>query len=286
MWLFIFNIGVVMKINIYSKNATYQKFEVLKTNRNKRFKYGEFLVEGVRNINQAIKNNWEFVSLIYSTDKILSDWAKQVINTVKTETNYILTNDLMQQLSGKEDASEIMAIIKMRNNSIYNLELSQKPLIVLFDRPSNKGNLGAIIRSCDAYGVDALIVTGHSVDIYDPEVIVAGMGSFFNMHVYRMADNSEILDYINHLKKGYCDFCTIATTAHKQTPIYEEWLNHSCMLMLGNETDGLCKNLYGIADKTITIPMAETSSASSFNVACAATTMIYEIVRQRNINSK
>lgn len=67
------------EVKVNSKNATYQKFEVLKTNRNKRYKYGEFFVEGVRNINEAIKNNWEICSFIYSDKSKLSDWAKKVI---------------------------------------------------------------------------------------------------------------------------------------------------------------------------------------------------------------
>ncbi|MHB8129455.1 MAG: hypothetical protein ACYDEX_10685, partial [Mobilitalea sp.] len=62
-----------MKVQkIFSKNAQYQKFEVLKTNRNKRFKYNEFFVEGVRNINEAIHNNWSIVSFLYSTQDKLS----------------------------------------------------------------------------------------------------------------------------------------------------------------------------------------------------------------------
>lgn len=269
-------------IRIYSQNAAYQKFEVLKTNRNKRFKYREFLVEGVRNINQAIKNNWKFSSLIYSDAVELSNWAKDIIATTNTDVNYILTHDLMKQLSSKEDTSELMAIIKMRDDSIYDIDLRDNPLILLFDRPSNKGNLGTIIRSCDAFGVDALIITGHSVDMYDPDVIVSGMGSFFNLPVFRASDNNEIIEFINQMKQQYPNFETIATTAHKQAAIYNSDLKNPCMLMMGNETDGLCRNLYSIADKTVTIPMADSSSASSFNVACAATTMIYEIVRQRN----
>ena len=87
---------------IYSKNAKYQKFEVLKTNRNKRYKYGEFFVEGVRNINTAIQNGWKFSSLIYSDEMQLSNWAKDIIRTLKTEVNYVLPAHLMQELSGKE----------------------------------------------------------------------------------------------------------------------------------------------------------------------------------------
>ncbi|MEG0457012.1 MAG: hypothetical protein RR549_02665, partial [Oscillospiraceae bacterium] len=139
-----------MKVKkIFSKNADYQKLEVLKSNRNKRYKYKEFFVEGVRNINQAIKNNWEFSSIIYNSEIELSNWAKNIINTVKTDLNYELTSALMNDISSKEDASEILAIVKMRND-IFDFNLSKNPLILLFDRPSNKGNLGTIIRSCDA----------------------------------------------------------------------------------------------------------------------------------------
>src|SRR5699024_6493863 len=61
---------------VYTRSATYQKFEVLKTNRNKRYKYGEFFVEGVRNINNAVENGWEIVSFLYDGDRKLSDWAR------------------------------------------------------------------------------------------------------------------------------------------------------------------------------------------------------------------
>lgn len=63
--------------HINTRNATYQKFEVLKTNRNKRYRYGEFFVEGVRNINEAIENGRHISSFIYSGDEPLSDWANR-----------------------------------------------------------------------------------------------------------------------------------------------------------------------------------------------------------------
>ena len=75
-------------VKIYSKNAAYQKFEVLKTNRNKRHRYGEFFVEGVRNINEAEKNGWRFSSFLYSSERSLSGWAKEKLASVKTDVNY------------------------------------------------------------------------------------------------------------------------------------------------------------------------------------------------------
>lgn len=148
------------EIKIYSKNNIFQKFVVLKTNRNKRYRYNEFLVEGVRSLNEAVKNNWKIKSFLYDRNN-LSGWAEEMINKVKTDINYCLSSELMEELSGKEDTSELMAVIEMREDKLDHVMLSDNPFIVLFDRPSNKGNLGTMIRSCDALGADMLIITGH-----------------------------------------------------------------------------------------------------------------------------
>ena len=265
---------------IFSKNNIYQKFEVLKTNRNKRYRYHEFLVEGVRSLNEAVKNNWKIKSFLYDKNN-LSDWAKDMIKNVNTDENYCLTAELMRELSDKEDTSELMAVIEMREDTFENVPLSDNPFIVLFDRPSNKGNLGTMIRSCDALGADMLIVTGHAVDVYDPDVIVSAMGSFFNLPVIRIADNNVLFEYISKLKKRYPDFILLGTTAHKESPVYSVDLTGPLMLMMGNETMGLNKAFKEYCDLLCTIPMSENSYASSFNVSCAASILMYEITRQR-----
>lgn len=269
-----------MEINVFSKNSTYQKFEVLKSNRNKRYRYNEFLVEGVRSLNEAVKNDWKIRSFLYVKDS-LSDWARNMIATVSTEQNYCLTLELMRELSGKTDSSELMAVIEMREDRLDSVPLSKIPFIVLFDRPSNKGNLGTMIRSCDALGADMLILTGHAVDLYDPDVVVSAMGSFFNLPVVRIADNTELFDYIEELRKSYPTLKVIGTTAHKESPIYNEDLTQPVVLMMGNETMGLNKMFKEYCDKLCTIPMDEDSYASSFNVSCAASILMYEVVRQR-----
>ena len=266
---------------IFTKNSTYQQIEVLKTNRNKRYKMNQFLVEGVRSLKEAAKNGWKIKSLIYCSEN-LSDWAKEMIREVKTEVNYNLTSQLLSELSDKTDTSELMAIIEMREDRLDTLRLSKTPFLVLFDRPSNRGNLGTMIRSCDALGADALILTGHAVDLYDPDVVVSAMGSFFNLPVVRIADNRELYAYLDKLREEYPGFMTFGTTAHKESPIWGENLTMPLLLMIGNETMGLNKAFKEYCDKLCTIPMAETSYASSFNVSCAASIMMYEIVRQRS----
>lgn len=268
------------EINITTKNNDYQKFEVLKTNRNKRYRYRQFLVEGVRSLNEAVNNGWHICSLIYDKSH-LSDWAKDMIRKVKTETNYNLAPMLLKELSGKEDTSELMAVIEMRNDSLEDIQLSANPFIVLFDRPSNKGNLGTMIRSCDAMGADLLIITGHAVDLYEPDVVVAAMGSFFNLPVVRVEDNQKLYQYIEGLKSQYPGFTVAGTTAHKKNPIYHTDLSGPVLLMMGNETMGLNKAFKEYCDILCTIPMSEHSYASSFNVSCAGAILMYEITRQR-----
>ena len=270
------------EIKIFNKNNIYQRFEVLKTNRNKRYRYNEFLVEGVRSLNEAVKNGWKIRSFLYD-GREMSDWAINMLREVPTDANYRLTPELMRELSGKEDTSELMAVIEMRQDSLEKVPLSDNPYLVLFDRPSNRGNLGTLIRSCDALGADMLILTGHAVDLYDPDVVVSAMGSFFNMPVVRISDNKELFSYVERLKEQYPGFVTIGTTAHKQNPIYGADLTGPLMLMVGNETMGLNKAFKEYCDLLCTIPMAETSYASSFNVSCAASIMMYEVTRQRKL---
>ena len=142
-----------------------------------------------------------------------------------------------------------------------------------------------MIRSCDALGADMLILTGHAVDLYDPDVVVSAMGSFFNMPVIRIADNQELFAYVQKLKEQYPQFLTVGTTAHKEFPVYRADLSGPLMLMMGNETMGLNKAFKEYCDMLCTIPMSEKSYASSFNVSCAASILMYEVTRQREMNA-
>ena len=270
-----------MDKKIYSQNADFQRLMVLKTNRYKRHKYRAFFVEGVRNINNAIAYGWHIQSLIYSGERVLSDWAVQTLASVRSDGNYALTNDLMEVLSGKADTSELLAIVSMRVDDLSRLVLPEKPLLALFDRPSNHGNLGTIIRSCDGLGVDGLILTGHAADLYDSEVIAATMGSFFKLPVIRVADNASLFGYIDRLREQHPGFQLVGTTAHKEVNVWEADFRCPAMILIGNETDGLCRAYKEACDVLVTIPMPQDSAASSFNVGCAATVLFYEARRQR-----
>lgn len=267
-------------VKVKKEDNNFQKFEVLKRNRNKRHKYQEFFVEGVKNINEAIKNKWEINSFIYSGDKELSNWAKEILGSVKVEKIFELTQELLGKLSEKEDTSELIAIVSMKPDNIKRMKVRDKFLIAVFDRPSNKGNLGTIIRSCDAMGCDGLIITGHSVDLYDPDTIVSTMGSFFKLPVIRLQSYAEIDDWVASFKSTKHEIQIVGTSPYGECRLDECDFNKSTVFLIGNETDGLSRNYMEISDKLVKIPMG--GSADSLNVACATSIVLYEINRQRN----
>ena len=270
--------GKIIKVS--KENTAFQLFEVLKRNRYKRHKHQLFFVEGVRNINEAIKQGWSCDALIYSGEIQLSDWALNLLKQVKANGLYELSQPLMEKLSSKTDTSELLAIFEMKLDDTNRIQLKENPLIVVMDRPSNMGNLGTLIRSCDAFGVDGLIMTGHAADLYDPETIASSVGTFFSMPVIRLPSYKETQVYLDQLKNDFPALQVIGTSAKGDLYINHCEYQRPTMLLIGNETLGLSDNFKNMCDQLVKIPMGGT--ASSLNVSCAASIALYEISRQRH----
>lgn len=266
---------------IYSRNADFQLLSALLENRQQRNRQGVFLVEGVRNINAAIERGWTVRALLFAPERPLSQWAQERIATTPVETHYHLSPDLLDELSGKDESSELLALVQMRRLTVADLPTAERPLYCLFDRPSNRGNLGTIIRSCDALGVDALAITGHGVDPYDPETVGASMGSFFALPLAQVNSAAEFDDWVTILRERHAGFQVVGTSAHGVADIDAIDLRLPTMLLIGNESDGLSHRLVSACDVLARIPMTQGSGASSLNVAAAATVLFYEAARQR-----
>lgn len=262
-------------INVGKRNNIFQHIIVLKTNRYKRNDFQEFFVEGVHNIKLALKYGWTVKHWIIANRK-LSSWATNMLETVKTEANYCFTDELLREISDRTDTSEIMAVFQMKKMTIAT---SQNPFIIIFDRPSKKGNLGTIMRSADAFGCDGIIVTGHGVDIYDPEVLSASMGSFFAVSTERIESNKEVEERLYDLKQKFPEMTIVATTEVGEISIREANFNKPLVLLVGNEASGLSKFYLDICDQTVRIPMV--GEATSFNVANATSIFMYEVFSQR-----
>ena len=150
---------------------------------------------------------------------------------------------------------------------------------MVFDRPASPGNLGTIIRSCDALHVDGLVITGHAADLYDPETISATTGSFFALPVVRLPSRKELMPWFATIEQTIGSFQIVGSSAKAEEEITTHDFTKPTILVIGNETWGLSAGYKELCDSIVRIPIY--GSATSLNVACAASVMLYEIDRQR-----
>ncbi len=266
-------------IKIYTENNDFQYIETLQRNREKRQKNKEFFIEGVRPINQALQHNWHIRAFAYSREKRLSDWAEGILARSQASAHYELRLPLLEKLSNKSEASELLALVTMPEDDVTRIPISEKLRVVIFDRPASPGNLGTIIRSCDALHVDGLIITGHAVDLYDPETISATTGSFFALPTVRLPSQKEVQSWLTTIRNQLQHVQLVGSSEDAEVDIAQHDFTHPTLLVVGNETWGMSASYKALCDAMVKIPMY--GSASSLNVACATSIILYEIDRQR-----
>ena len=266
-------------VKIYTENNDFQYVETLRRNREKRQKNKEFFIEGVRPINQALQHNWQIRAFVYSREKKLSDWAEDILVRSQASEHYELRLPLLEKLSNKSEVSELVAIVTMPEDDIARIPVSEKLLVVIFDRPASPGNLGTLIRSCDALHVDGLIITGHAVDLYDPETISGTTGSFFALPTVRLPSQKELQPWLTALQQQFSHIQLVGSDEDAEVTIDQHDFTAPTLLVVGNETWGMSASYKALCDAMVKIPMY--GSASSLNVACATSILLYEIDRQR-----
>jgi 23S rRNA (uridine2479-2'-O)-methyltransferase len=266
-------------IRIYTENADYQHIEALRRNRAKRQRHREFFVEGVRPINVALRHGWRVNAFVYALERRLSDWAAGILEGSAAALHVELPERLLEQLSLKDEASELLAVVAMPEDRLERIRVGEPPLVVVFDRPVSPGNLGTLIRSCDAFGADGLVISGHACDLYDPETIRASTGSIFALPAVRLPSHAELLPWLGRLRERHPGLQVVGTDEHGEHEVAAHDFTRPTVLLLGNETRGLSAAYRALADAAVRIPIG--GSASSLNVAVAGSIVLYEASRQR-----
>jgi TrmH family RNA methyltransferase len=268
-------------VKIYSENNVFQHVETLRRNREKRQHHKEFFVEGVRHINQTLTHHWPIKAFFYAPERQLSDWARTILRNSTAEMHVEMPLPLLEKLSNKNEPSELLAIVAMPEDSLTRIPIKPSLLVVAFDRPASPGNLGTLIRSCDALRVDGLIISGHSVDLYDPETISASTGSLFALPIVRLASHKTLLPWLETVRQTLGTVQVVGSDEKGSVSIQEHDFTPPTVLVAGNETWGMSAGYKAICDQIVRIPIF--GSASSLNVACATSIVLYEISRQRGL---
>jgi tRNA G18 (ribose-2'-O)-methylase SpoU len=175
----------------------------------------------------------------------------------------------------------LMAVVAQPVNSLDRVPLTDDLLVLILDRPHSPGNLGSAIRSADALGAQAVLITGHAADLYDPKTVRATMGSLFELPVVTIQGYTELEAWLSQVRARLGKVQVVATSAHAEMQLYEHDLTCATVIVIGNETTGISNYYRDVCDVFLSIPMR--GAATSINASVAASVFLYEARRQREI---
>jgi TrmH family RNA methyltransferase len=248
--------------SIKTANAEFQVWQALLTNRQTRNRENAFVVQGVRNIDAALAHGWTVRCAL--TVRPRSEWAKDTLDRVADRVE--LAPQLFDALAERDERPELLLVVEKRHLTLDDLTIAADFVGTVLDRPSSPGNIGTIIRTTDALGGSAVIVTGHAADPYDARCVRASTGSFFAVPV---VEADALGDWSVPL---------VATDEHGDTGL-DDLPSSPVAYLFGNEATGLSRGLRERAVRTVAVPMHGT--ASSLNVAAAHAIVLYSATSRR-----
>jgi TrmH family RNA methyltransferase len=263
------------------RNATFQQWETLLTNRTKRHRAGHVLVQGVRPITVAVESGLAVREWLVDGDRALSSWASELTARVRAP-RYAVSPELLRELGGKEDAApEVLAVVALPADDLSRVPARAAddgaPLLaVALDRPTSPGNVGTVARSVDAFGGHGVVVTGHAADPYDPKAVRASTGSVFAVPVVTAPSAGAVGDAWD----AGAPLQVVGTDEAGDVELADVDLTLPTLVVTGNETRGLSAQWRDACDVVARIPM-RASAASSLNMASATAVVLYEALRQR-----
>jgi TrmH family RNA methyltransferase len=248
--------------------------------RKERARTGLTIVEGFREVARADEAGVKFEEFYYCP-KLIADVQERAA-AERISLKSILSFETTEQVFGKiafgERFEGVLGVCRQPSYKLGDLKLSANPFIVIVERIEKPGNLGAILRTCDAAGVDGLIVSEGATDIYNPNVIRASIGTVFSVKPVA-SDSRAVFEF---LKKA--NIKVFVASPEAQMFYTKASYADGLAIVLGSEEKGVSDFWTSHADKTIKIPML--GVADSLNVSTAAAVLIFEAVRQRGFSAK
>ena len=241
----------------------------------------QFLIEGYREIARAQKMGYPIEALFFCEELFLgTQETKLIVEIGKKATLYHLPRHLFEKCSYRDRPDGLLAIAPIKRKTLQEFsEAYQKraghtePFLLLAEAIEKPGNLGSILRSCDAAGVHGVLVCDPKADVFNPNVVRASIGTLFTVP-FLECSMEEALTLLE--EKG---IQLVAATPHAEKKFTEVDFQGPLAIAMGTEQLGLSDDIMQKADIQVKIPML--GIADSLNVAAATTLMLYEVVRQR-----
>ncbi len=257
------------------QNALVKKVIRLKEKKKGRDNSGEFVLEGSREIGMAIKGGYRILTVLIYTGIISREEAMGIFGSANTMPEFIeVSREVYQRIAYREKTEGILAIALSREHRLSDLQLKRKnPLILVAEAPEKPGNIGALLRTADAAGLDAVIIADPRGDLYNPNVIRSSVGCLFTVPI-ATGSTSEVIQF---LKQQQISIVIASLTA---TMNYIDGdFKVALALVVGTESTGLTAEWEQHADQKVIIPML--GEIDSMNVSVSAAILIFEARRQR-----
>ncbi len=258
------------------QNPLVKEAVFLRDKKSVRDEKGKFLVEGYRELLRAVDAGVRIEALFFCESLFLGSNEKALIQRIKERGAklYLCTAPVFHKLSYRDRPDGLLAMAAQMDWTLEKIPLKANPLLVIAEAIEKPGNLGTILRSSDAAGVDALIVCDRCTDIHNPNVVRASVGTLFTIPVVE-ASGEETFRWLK--EKG---ISIAAATPHAKKLFTEVDMSGPLAIAVGTEQLGLSELWMKEADLQVRIPML--GVADSLNVATATTLLLYEALRQRS----
>ncbi|MBI3162179.1 MAG: RNA methyltransferase [Chloroflexi bacterium] len=246
-----------------------------------RHEAGAFVAEGVRLVEEAAGAKWPFRFVLF--DETLSERGRLLVEGLKSRRVDVeeVSESVMKSLSDTETPQGILAVLELAQLPILRQAQDGVPnhpdFLLIPDQIRDPGNLGTLLRSAIAAGVQAVLIPPETTDAFAPKVVRSGMGTHFRLPIISM--NWEEIE-------RFCESASqrIYLADMGGQPCWETDLRQSLALIVGGEAEGASESAKGLTDQRISIPMS--GKMESLNAGVAGSVLMFEAMRQRSVKSK
>lgn len=255
-----------------AQNPYIKSLVLLQEKAKERKKTGTFLIEGLREIELATKGGYTIETILFLPEIVSESQINKLLNK---QINLIeISKEVYQKLAYRDTTEGILAVAQTKSYSLSDLQLPEKPLILVAEAPEKPGNIGAMLRTADAANLDAVIIANPKSDMFSPNIVRSSVGCLFTNQI-ATGTTAEIISFLTAKNINF-----YAATLQNSTSYHEQDYTNPTALVVGTEATGLSEEWRDAATQNIIIPMQ--GVIDSMNVSVAAAILIFEAKRQRN----
>lgn len=256
------------------QNPGIKQLLVLKEKGRERKKTGRFVVEGLRELQLALKGNYTLEKVYYNETIISRDSVLNALPDMLQNTSLIsISTAVYQKLAYRTSTEGVLAIAHSKTHKLSAIRLTANPLILVAEAPEKPGNIGALLRTADAAKVDAVLIANAKGDLYNPNIIRSSVGCVFTTAI-GIGTTKEVIAFLK--QHHIAMYCAALSASETYTAIN---FKKPAAIVVGTEATGLSSEWLTSSTENIIIPMQ--GEIDSMNVSVSAAILIFEAKRQR-----